>query len=213
MNTTLQLNDIMRLIGNLVRIGNVSELDLANARCRVATGSNVTAWLPWMTHRAGRTRSWWAPSVGEQVLLLSMGGELNTAFVLPAVFSDASPAPSASPDALHLAFPDGAVFEYEPAQSTLKVTGIKTAVINASQKVEVTAPEIRCTASTRITLDTPEVVCTSKLTTGSLEVKQGGTLTGNLTHNGGSLTSNGIVVHTHRHSGVQTGGGQTGGPQ
>lgn len=87
MNTTLQLNDIMRLIGNLVRIGNVSELDLANARCRVATGSNVTAWLPWMTHRAGRTRSWWAPSVGEQVLLLSMGGELNTAFVLPAVFS------------------------------------------------------------------------------------------------------------------------------
>ncbi|CAM3888145.1 phage baseplate assembly protein V [Rahnella bruchi] len=213
MNTTLQLNDIMRLIGNLVRIGKVSELDLTNARCRVLTGSNVTAWLPWMTHRAGRTRSWWAPSVGEQVLLLSMGGELNTAFVLPAVFSDASPAPSASPDALHLAFPDGAVFEYEPAQSALKVTGIKTAVINASQKVEVTAPEIRCTASTRITLDTPEVVCTSKLITGSLEVKQGGTLTGNLTHSGGSLTSNGIVVHTHRHSGVQTGGGQTGGPQ
>ncbi len=203
----------MRLIGNLVRIGKVSELDLTNARCRVLTGSNVTAWLPWMTHRAGRTRSWWAPSVGEQVLLLSMGGELNTAFVLPAVFSDASPAPSASPDALHLAFPDGAVFEYEPAQSALKVTGIKTAVINASQKVEVTAPEIRCTASTRITLDTPEVVCTSKLITGSLEVKQGGTLTGNLTHSGGSLTSNGIVVHTHRHSGVQTGGGQTGGPQ
>lgn len=213
MNTTLQLNDIMRLIGNLVRIGNVSELDLANARCRVSTGSNVTAWLPWMTHRAGRTRSWWAPSVGEQVLLLSMGGELNTAFVLPAVFSDASPAPSASADALHLAFPDGAIFEYEPANGALKVTGVKTAVINASQNVEVTAPEIRCTASTRITLDTPEVVCTSKLTTGSLEVKQGGTLTGNVIHSGGSLTSNGIIVHTHRHSGVQTGGGQTGGPQ
>ncbi|PKE29391.1 phage baseplate assembly protein V [Rahnella sp. AA] len=213
MNTTLQLNEVMRLVGNIVRIGKVSELDLANARCRVATGSNVTAWLPWMTHRAGRTRSWWAPSVGEQVLLLSLGGELNTAFVLPALFSDASPAPSASADAIHLAFPDGAIFEYEPANSTLKVSGIKTAVIDASEQVDVTAPEIRCTASTRITLDTPEVVCTSKLTTGSLEVKQGGTLTGNLTHSGGSLTSNGIVVHTHRHSGVQTGSGQTGVPQ
>ena len=86
-------------------------------------------------------------------------------------------------------------------------------MINASQNVEVTAPEIRCTASTRITLDTPEVVCTSKLTTGSLEVKQGGTLTGHVIHSGGSLTSNGIIVQTHRHSGVQTGGGQTGGPQ
>ena len=39
------------------------------------------------------------------------------------------------------------------------------------------------------------------------------TLTGNLTHSGGRLTSNGIVVHTHRHSGVQTGNGQTGVPQ
>ena len=213
MNTTLQLNDMMRLVNNLVRIGKVSELDLANARCRVSSGDNVTAWLPWITHRAGRTRSWWAPSVGEQVLLLSMGGELNTAFVLPAVFSDASPAPSASADAIHLAFPDGAIFEYEPKTSALKVTGIKTAVINASQKVDVTAPEVRCTASTRITLDTPEVVCTSKLTTGSLEVKQGGTLTGNITHSGGSLISNGIIVHLHRHSGVQSGNGQTGGPQ
>ncbi|CAM3864177.1 phage baseplate assembly protein V [Rahnella victoriana] len=213
MNTTLQLNDMMRLVNNLVRIGKVSELDLANARCRVSSGDNVTAWLPWITHRAGRTRSWWAPSVGEQVLLLSMGGELNTAFVLPAVFSDTSPAPSASADAIHLAFPDGAIFEYEPKTSALNVTGIKTAVINASQKVDVTAPEVRCTASTRITLDTPEVVCTSKLTTGSLEVKQGGTLTGNITHSGGSLISNGIIVHLHRHSGVQSGNGQTGGPQ
>ena len=213
MNTTLQLNDMMRLVNNLVRIGKVSELDLANARCRVSTGDNVTAWLPWITHRAGRTRSWWAPSVGEQVLLLSMGGELNTAFVLPAVFSDASPAPSASADAIHLAFPDGAIFEYEPKTSALNVGGIKTAVINASQKVDVTAPEVSCTASTRITLDTPEVVCTHKLTTGSLDVKQGGTLTGNITHSGGSLISNGIIVHTHRHSGVQSGNGQTGGPQ
>lgn len=213
MNTYAQLNDMMRLLHNIVRIGNVSAVDLDNARCRVATGDNTTAWLPWITSRAGRSRSWWAPSVGEQVLLLSMGGELNTAFVLPAIFSDANPAPSASAEAVHLSFPDGAVLEYEPANGALTVTGVKSAVINASEKVSVTAPEIACHASTRITLDTPEVVCTHKLTTGSLEVKQGGSMTGNLSHSGGSLTSNGIVLHTHRHSGVQTGGGQTGGPQ
>jgi len=213
MNTYAQLNDMMRLLHNIVRIGNVSAVDLDNARCRVATGDNTTAWLPWLTSRAGGSRSWWAPSVGEQVLLLSMGGELNTAFVLPAIFSDAHPAPSASADAVHLSFPDGAVLEYEPANGALTVTGVKTAVINATEKVSVTAPEIECHASTRITLDTPEVVCTNKLTTGSLEVKQGGSMTGNISHSGGSLTSNGIALHTHRHSGVQTGGGQTGGPQ
>lgn len=213
MNTHTQLNDIMRLLNNLVRIGIVTAIDLENARCRVTTGNNITAWLPWMTSRAGRTRSWWAPSVGEQVLLLSMGGELTTAFVLPAIFSDANPAPSASADAVHLSFPDGAVIEYEPANGVLTASGIKSANITAADNISVTAPLIACHASTRITLETPEVVCSSKLITGSLEVKQGGTMTGNISHSGGSFTSNGIALHTHRHSGVQTGGGQTGGPQ
>lgn len=35
---------------------------------------------------------------------------------------------------------------------------------------------------------------------------------GNLIHTGGQLSSNGIVLDTHRHSGVATGSGQTGGP-
>lgn len=39
------------------------------------------------------------------------------------------------------------------------------------------------------------------------------TVTGTFTHTGGSLTSNGITLHTHTHSGVQPGGGNTGGPQ
>lgn len=213
MNTYAQLNDMLRLLNNIVRIGSITAVDLDNARCRVTSGNNTTAWLPWMTSRAGRTRSWWAPSLGEQVLLLSLGGELTTAFVLPAVFSDANPAPSASADALHLSFPDGAVLEYEPASGTLTATGIKSATVNAADSISVTAPQITCHASTRITLQTPEVVCSNKLITGSLEVKQGGSMTGNISHSGGSLTSNGIVLHTHRHSGVQTGGGQTGGPQ
>jgi phage baseplate assembly protein V len=83
----------------------------------------------------------------------------------------------------------------------------------ASTSVSVTAPNVTITASQKITLDTPEVVCTNKLTTGSLEVKHGSAMTGNISHSGGSLSSNGIVLHTHKHGGVQTGGGQTQGPQ
>ncbi len=83
--------DIQRLVRNLIRIGTVSELDLERGRCRIATGGNLTDWLNWLTGRAGDARSWWAPSIGEQVLVLSLGGELETAFVLPGVFSDAHP--------------------------------------------------------------------------------------------------------------------------
>ena len=212
MNTYIPNNDFPRLLRNLIRIGTVAEVDLVASTCRVNTGGNVTDWLRWLTSRAGRSRSWWAPSIGEQGLLFCLGGELDTAFVMPAVFSDEFPAPSASADAMHVTFPDGAVIEYEPKTGALLATGIKSATVNASAKVVVTAPLITCTAKTRITLDTPEVVCTNKLTTATIEIKKGGTMTGNLTHSGGSITSNGIVVHTHKHSGVQTGGGSTGVP-
>lgn len=63
--------------------------------------------------------------MGEQVLLLAVGGELDTAFVLPGIFSDDYPAPSASADAFHITFPDGAVIEYEPETGALTVSGIK----------------------------------------------------------------------------------------
>lgn len=69
---------------------------------------------------------------GEQVLILAVGGELDTAFVLPGIYSGDNPAPSASADALHIRFPDGAVIEYEPETSALTASGIKTTSVTAS---------------------------------------------------------------------------------
>ncbi|WP_050118293.1 phage baseplate assembly protein V [Yersinia kristensenii] len=200
---------LKRLLANIIRIGIVSDVDLANGLCRVKIGNLETDWLNWLTLRAGRVRFWSAPSVGEQVMVLSIGGELTTGFVLPAIFSDANSAPSQSADAMVITFPDGARFEYEPETSHLAVTGIATAVIDASKSVTVTAPNITCTASVKITLDTPEVECTHNLTTATLNVKQGGTMSGNVTHSGGKLSSNGVVVDKHDHGGVQRGGSWT----
>ena len=213
MNTLETFAELARAVRDLIRTGVVSEIDTEQALCRVQTGELMTDWLHWLTPRAGAARTWWAPSVGEQVLLLSLGGELDTAFVLPAIYSDDFPAPSVSAQAYHIQFPDGAVMDYEPETGALAVSGIKTATVAASTSVNVTAPNVTITATEKITLDTPEVVCTNKLITGSLEVKQGGSMTGNISHSGGSLSSNGIVLHTHQHGGVQTGGGNTGGPQ
>ncbi|PHM73714.1 phage baseplate assembly protein V [Xenorhabdus kozodoii] len=210
MNT--QLTELLRRLRNLIRIGVVTQVDTTRGRCRVETGHLETDWLNWLTARAGNSRTWWAPSVGEQVLILSIGGELTTAFVLPAIFSDTFPAPSTSPEATHIQFPDGAVMEYEPQSGALTVTGIQTATVTASVSVQVTAPEITCTASNQITLDTPTVMCTNHLTTGSLAIRQGGTMRGNITHTDGQFSSNGVVVDSHRHNGVRSGDGTSGGP-
>ncbi|MGJ0624892.1 phage baseplate assembly protein V [Xenorhabdus bovienii] len=210
MNT--QLTELLRRLRNLIRIGIITQVDTPRGLCRVRTGNLETDWLHWLTARAGHTRTWWAPSVDEQVLLLSIGGDLTTAFVLPAIFSDEFPAPSASPEATHIRFPDGAVMEYEPQSGALTVTGIQTATVTASVSAHITAPEITCVARTRITLETPEVICTQLMSTGNLIVRNGGKMTGNIEHTGGTFSSNGVVVDTHQHTGVRSGGDTSGGP-
>lgn len=210
MNTLSTIQELARAIRNLIRSGVVTEVDTVQGLCRVQSGGIQTTWLNWLTTRAGRSRTWWAPSVGEQVLLLAIGGELDTAFVLPGIYSDDNPAPSASADAWQVVFPDGAVIEYEPETSALTVSGIKTADVTASGSITATVPLVLVKASTSITLDTPEVICTNKLTTATLEVQKGGTMKGNIEHTGGSLSSNDKVLHTHKHPGDS--GGQTGAP-
>ena len=209
MSTQSQLSEILRLLRNLIRTGVVIDVDAEGALCRVQTGEIQTDWLNWLTRRAGCSRDWWAPSLGEQVVLLAVGGELDTAFVLPGIYCDDFPPPSSSPGAYHVAFPDGAVIEYEPETGALMVTGIKTAEVAASVSVVITSPSVTVTASQKITLDAPEVVCTNKLTAATLNVKKGGKMSGNITHSGGSFTSNGVVVDKHNHGGVLRGGDNT----
>ncbi|WP_455871626.1 phage baseplate assembly protein V [Serratia proteamaculans] len=209
MNTLETISELARAVRNLIRIGVIVDVDTVQARCRVQLGGNTSDWLQWLTCRAGGARAWWAPSIGEQVLLLALGGELDTAFVLPGIFSDDFPAPSASAEAYHVSFPDGAVIEYEPQTGALSVSGIVTADVSASTSVNVTAPTVTVNASKKINLNAPVVECSNQLVTGTIQIKEGGEMTGDLNHSGGSITSNGVVVHTHTHGGVQAGGGQT----
>lgn len=78
-------------------------------------------------------------------------------------------------------------------------------------KITLQAPEVLIEASSKITMDTPLVEITGQMTqTGA---KGSGAQThGGLTNTGGTISSNGIVLDTHKHSDTQPGDGQTGGP-
>lgn len=93
MNNLNSLQEIARAIRNLIRTGIVTGVDHDEGQCRVQIGGIETTWLNWLTSRAGRSRMLWAPSVGEQVILLVIGCELDTAFVPPGVFSHDNPVP------------------------------------------------------------------------------------------------------------------------
>ncbi|ELB6470214.1 phage baseplate assembly protein V [Salmonella enterica] len=213
MNIAAEIAELRRRIDNLIRTGVVTDVNLKSATCRVSSGAIKTDWLSWMTCRAGNSRVWWAPSAGEQVLLFSLSGNPEAGIVLPALFSDTSPPPSQQAETLYITMPDGAEIIYDAQKSALSATGIKTATISASDSISATTRTATITASASVTLKAPVVECTGLLKTGSLEVTGGGKMSGNINHTGGEFSSNGVVVHTHRHSGVEPGGGSSGGPQ
>lgn len=204
------LVDILRKIENLIRQGVVCQTK--GDRVKVRTGDLITDWLPWFTHRAGKSRTWWRPSIGEQVFILSPNGNIELGCVLPSLYCNDNPAPSASGDGYFVEFSDGATFEYEPKNSSLIIKGIKTAVIEASN-------QITAKAGTKIHLDTPLVECSEHVTFKSFSATGGsasgntGVLTGNVIHKQGELSSNGVVLDKHKHNGVKAGGDLTGGPQ
>jgi len=49
-----QLNELLRLISNLIRTGVISEVDPDNWLCRVKVGDLETNWINWLTFRAGK---------------------------------------------------------------------------------------------------------------------------------------------------------------
>lgn len=131
-----QLTELGRRLANVVRPGTVGEVDGAAARVRVRYGETVlSAWLPWVTARAGADRSWWAPEVGEQVLILAPSGDLGAGVVLTGVYQRGYPAPEQSPDKHATHYRDGAVIEYDRAAHRLR------AVLPEGGTAEITAPD------------------------------------------------------------------------
>lgn len=108
-----RLTECERKIANLLRPAVVAEARYQGSpRVRVKAGDLLSGWLPWLTTRAGADRCWWAPEVGEQVLVLAPDGDLGAAWVLPAGFCDRHPAPADSADITRMVWQDGLIFEH-----------------------------------------------------------------------------------------------------
>ncbi|MGE4298905.1 MAG: phage baseplate assembly protein V [Desulfovibrionaceae bacterium] len=133
-----RLAELERLLANVIRLGAVEEADYATARVRVRSGQVLTAWLPWLTHRAGPDATWWAPEVGEQVALLAPGGDLAQAVVLPALYQVAHPAIADVPTKHRVQYADGASWEYDREAHTLRAYVPGNVIVLADGDVDVT---------------------------------------------------------------------------
>ena len=225
--TPLRISELERRLANPRRVGTIAEANFAEARVRVQLGGNRTFWLPWLTTRAGGDRSWWAPEVGEQVLVLSPSGDLLQGIVLPALYSDAKPAP-ASVETMHRTiYADGAVIEYDraahrlhasiPGAVELEATGNVTATVGGNLSATVTgsasvnAATISLQASGAVTIQGANISLQGPVTASSTVAATGG-VTSAASMAAPSVSAGSVSLSSHKHTGVTTGTGQTGNP-
>lgn len=129
----------------------------------------------------------WAPlSSGEQCAVLSPAGDLANGLVLPGLWSDANPAPSSDPHLFLIEFNNGAQISYHFATGKLTIT------LPAGGAADVSAP-------------------------GGLTINADVTINGNVMIEGEAdasqdVVGGGISLKGHKHTGVQAGGAQSGGP-
>lgn len=102
--------DMDRRLQGVVRFGRVTAVDAGTARARVTLGGETeTAWLPWLAERAATIKTWAPVAVGEQVVVLSSGGETSQGVIVGSVFSGANAAPSSDGGAHVLQLGDASI--------------------------------------------------------------------------------------------------------
>lgn len=207
-----EITDSERRHADAIKFGEVKEVDYAKASVRVLIGDEeeegghlITGWLPMAGGRARGDADWHPLEVGERVMVLSESGELQNGMVLPAaLYSDEDPAPGDKAGLWRKRFADGAVLEYDRESGELGFTAISKATIAVGEaSIVIDGSAITLTAGGQ----------TFKL--GGSGIESSGKIKGDngLEIAGGGFTHDGKDVgKAHRHSGVATGGGQTGAP-
>lgn len=222
------LGEMDRRLGNVMRFGTIAAVDAASAQVKVDLGDVTTDWLPWAVASAGQNRAWRAPDVGEQVVLISPG-DPSQGVVLGSIFQNAHPANGNNGKDWRLTFKDGTVAEFDRDGSALNV------VVNPAGSLRLNIggttlllQDGQATLTTpALVVDSPQSTFTGAVTVQGLLTYQAGmagsggsgaSMTGPLNVIGnvtttGLLTNNGKNVgSTHTHSGVQSGGSNTGAP-
>jgi phage baseplate assembly protein gpV len=115
MNDVIEYRERFASLNPTFRVGIVQAQDPLNARVRVVFPDYdqvISWWLPLVFAKTQNDKMYWIPDIGEQVVcLMDLRDEAGA--VLGAIYSSADRPPVDSADKFHLAFKDGASFDYD----------------------------------------------------------------------------------------------------
>jgi len=80
------INELVRRINNVVRVGIIDAIDYEKKMCRLRySNSETSPYCYWVVLQAGENMRYYAPSIGEQALFLGIGGNPDIGVILPGV--------------------------------------------------------------------------------------------------------------------------------
>ncbi|HYX35776.1 MAG TPA: phage baseplate assembly protein V [Oligoflexus sp.] len=127
----IAVKDLQRRMENILRPGKVIAVDADKALVKVRFNEGDpskdlspldSAWLSVLQERAAGSIDWDMPAVGEQLLVLSPGGELGGGYAGHAIYCSAHPAPSKNPKVKLRRYEDGLEFSYDSDSHTMTVS-------------------------------------------------------------------------------------------
>ena len=199
--------ELDRRSSNSIRIGKIAEVDYGAARVKVAIDEILTDWLPWVTQRAGGDVSWWAPEIGEQVLLLSPSDEMEDAVVLGSIYQDAFPHPQNTADISEIVYKDGTTLTYDRSSNILTVDAVGQVVVNA-KTVTINAEQV--------IINAPDTIINGHLkVSNGISSDKGGrgiVSVGSIVSLEDVRAYDSVSLGQHTHGGVEPGGGSTAKP-
>lgn len=204
--------ELHRRLENLIRFGTIKAIYPGQpfTTVTVTIGAITTAKLRFLTLRAGKTKTWDPPSVGEEVMVISPSGVLEMGVAIAGLNNQDNPSPSKDMNKTIRIFEDGCIFTYDVSNHEL------TAILPPGGKATLTADGgVTVNGDTTINGNVQvngSVAMTGNNTVGGSQLVQGSSHSAGHFSTDDDVTAGNISLKNHKTSGVQTGSGTSGGP-
>jgi len=185
----------------------------------------TTYWLPMVGTNTQNNKDFWIPDIGEQVVVL-MDSNDEDGCVVGSVWSTVDNIASMSTNKRHISFSDGTVLEYDRSTHVLIVQlgagGSATVSTPTGSHFNLDAPgnaNVVAGSGANVTASTPAGNSINLDPAGNVNITAGTAGVVNITNQGSSVVDALMsaakflaVFNAHTHTGVQSGGGNSGPP-
>lgn len=211
-NDCIMNADLARRLENIVRVGRIKTITPSQPFSTVTVdfGEITTANIRFLNLRAGDDKTWDPPSIGEEVLVFSQCGVLETGIALGGLNNESNPAPSNDLNKNIRIYSDGCFISYDvsthalevilPAGGTAELTALGGITINGDTTIN---GNVQVNGSTAMT---------GNNTVGGSQLVQGSSHSTGAFSTEDDVKAGNISLKSHKTSGVQTGGGTSGVP-